>query len=250
MMWKSSPIPTICSGIHCIEPSFCSINAFQPMSKYDVTVLRTSTLNIDIESWSDLERLDEKWWKNLIISDDQAETCLIITINDTSRWEKLKKNPHLSMKTCTVFNPLFLCKNDKLSSWMIFHCNPSSSLKLCQIPSTTYHSVVGNVTYKIIPSILFLHPSLRSNTSLPPTLFRPSCRFKICVLLVKMTFSRSQFRHWHGKQKLNLSSFRGTNMPCVTRPTNVLLCLVLIFCTGLNLVSYTFCTGNLGSFSF
>ncbi len=22
-LWKSSPIPTICSGIHCIEPSFC-----------------------------------------------------------------------------------------------------------------------------------------------------------------------------------------------------------------------------------
>jgi hypothetical protein len=34
--------------------------------------------------WSDLERLGEKWWKSLIISDNQAETCLIITINDTS----------------------------------------------------------------------------------------------------------------------------------------------------------------------
>jgi hypothetical protein len=31
-MWKSSPIPTICLGIHCIEPSFCYTNAFQSLS--------------------------------------------------------------------------------------------------------------------------------------------------------------------------------------------------------------------------
>jgi hypothetical protein len=36
------------------------------------------------ESWSELERLGEKWWKGLIISDNQAETCLIVTNNDTS----------------------------------------------------------------------------------------------------------------------------------------------------------------------
>ncbi len=36
------------------------------------------------ESWADLERLGEKWWKSLIVSDNQAETCLIITINNTS----------------------------------------------------------------------------------------------------------------------------------------------------------------------
>jgi hypothetical protein len=36
------------------------------------------------ESWADLDRLGERWWKSLIISDNQAETCLIITINDTS----------------------------------------------------------------------------------------------------------------------------------------------------------------------
>ncbi len=41
------PIPTIvtiCSGIHCIEPSFCCANAFQPASKYDVAVRRASTV--------------------------------------------------------------------------------------------------------------------------------------------------------------------------------------------------------------
>jgi hypothetical protein len=32
----------------------------------------------------ELRRLGEKWWKSLIISDNQDETCLIITINDTS----------------------------------------------------------------------------------------------------------------------------------------------------------------------
>jgi hypothetical protein len=31
-----------------------------------------------------MERWGEKWWKGLIISDNQAQTCLIITINDTS----------------------------------------------------------------------------------------------------------------------------------------------------------------------
>ena len=36
------------------------------------------------ESWTELERLGEKWWKSLIISDNQTEICLIITINDTS----------------------------------------------------------------------------------------------------------------------------------------------------------------------
>ncbi len=36
------------------------------------------------ESWSELKRLGEKWWKSLIISDNQVETYLIITINDTS----------------------------------------------------------------------------------------------------------------------------------------------------------------------
>jgi hypothetical protein len=40
---KSSPIPTICSGIHWIEPSFCCANAFQAASKYDVVVRRAST---------------------------------------------------------------------------------------------------------------------------------------------------------------------------------------------------------------
>ena len=43
-LWKSSPIPTICSGIHCIEPSFCCANAFQPESKYDVAVRSASTV--------------------------------------------------------------------------------------------------------------------------------------------------------------------------------------------------------------
>jgi hypothetical protein len=36
------------------------------------------------ESWSELERLGETWWNDLIISDNQTETYLIITINDTS----------------------------------------------------------------------------------------------------------------------------------------------------------------------
>jgi hypothetical protein len=43
-LWKSSPIPTICSGIHCIEPSFYYANAFQTASKYDVAVHRTLTV--------------------------------------------------------------------------------------------------------------------------------------------------------------------------------------------------------------
>ncbi len=43
-LWKSPPIPTICSGIHCIEPSFCCANAFQPASKYDVAVRSASNV--------------------------------------------------------------------------------------------------------------------------------------------------------------------------------------------------------------
>ncbi len=31
-LWKSSPIPTICSRIHSIESSFCCANAFQSLS--------------------------------------------------------------------------------------------------------------------------------------------------------------------------------------------------------------------------
>ena len=41
-VWKSSPIATICFGIHCIDPSVCFENAFHTGSKYDVTVLTAS----------------------------------------------------------------------------------------------------------------------------------------------------------------------------------------------------------------
>jgi hypothetical protein len=43
-LWKSSPIATICFGIHCIDPSVCFENAFHTGSKYDVTV-RTASLS-------------------------------------------------------------------------------------------------------------------------------------------------------------------------------------------------------------
>ena len=35
---KSSPIATICFGIHCIDPSVCFENAFHTGSKYDVAL--------------------------------------------------------------------------------------------------------------------------------------------------------------------------------------------------------------------
>ncbi len=41
-LWKSSPIATICFGIHCIDPSVCFENAFHTGSKYDVAVRTTS----------------------------------------------------------------------------------------------------------------------------------------------------------------------------------------------------------------
>jgi len=53
---------------------------------------------------------------------------------------------------------------------------------------------------------------------LPPTLSRPSCRFKRCVLPVKIAFSWSQVRHWHGQQKLYLSTFRDSSLPYVFVP--------------------------------
>ncbi len=157
-LWKSSPIPTICSGIHCIQWTIFLLCKFIPTtSKCDVVVRRESTVfpwvrlkvgsfgfsdpvrrvrcgglvSTDCvrwwlwcvflcvttvfvstlsryvlktrisrkasftlffcfegfwsgESWEQLERLGEKWWKILIFSDNQAETCLIVTINDAS----------------------------------------------------------------------------------------------------------------------------------------------------------------------
>ena len=132
----------------------------------------------------------------------------------------------------------------------ICHCIPSCSLNLCPMPSKTYHSVAGNVTYKAIPSLLLPHPPSGSFVSLPPTLSRPSCWFKRCVLWVEIAFSWSQVRHRHGSQKLHLSAFRDSSLPCCIQPKKVLLWMVLIFCTRQNLAWYNFCTGNFGSFSF
>ena len=124
----------------------------------------------------------------------------------------------------------------------------SCSLGLRQMAAKIYHSAARNKAYKAIPSLLLPRPLRRSNTSLPPTLSRPSCRFKRCVLHVKISFCWSQVRHSHGQQKLHLSSFRDSNMPCVMKTKHVLLSLVLFFCTRPNLVSYTFSTDSFSCF--
>ncbi len=50
-LWKSSPIPTICSGIHYIDPSFYCANTFQTTSKYDV-VVQSRQGNSSKHTWS------------------------------------------------------------------------------------------------------------------------------------------------------------------------------------------------------
>ena len=133
------------------------------------------------------------------------------------RWEKLNRVPHLSVKSCTLFNLFFL---SNMTNWHQerFFTVSSPAPSTCVVPSKTYHSVAGNVVYKDIPSLLLPHPLRRSNTSLPPTLSRPSCRFKRCILHVKISFCWSQVRHSHGQQKLYLSTFRDSNIPCVMKP--------------------------------
>ncbi len=60
--------------------------------------------------------------------------------------------------------------------WTICHCIPSCSLNLRQMPSKTYHSVEGNVTYKVMPSLLMSRQPHHNHTSnrlpLLPPLFR------------------------------------------------------------------------------
>ena len=65
----------------------------------------------------------------------------------------------MSETKCSTFNRFLLCKYDKLSERLIFHCIHSSSLTLSQNPSKTYHYVSWNVVYKTIVTIrsLFLH---------------------------------------------------------------------------------------------
>ncbi len=70
------------SSIYCFPLSQIKVGIF-------VLLLLSDVLGVEVfllsgESWTDLERLGEKWWKSLIISDNQVETFLIITINDTS----------------------------------------------------------------------------------------------------------------------------------------------------------------------
>ena len=127
---------------------------------------------------------------------------------------------------------------------------PSSSLNLRQIPSKMYHSVAGNVAYKAIPSLLLPHPPRGSYASLPPTLSRPSCRVKGCVLSVKISFSWSPSDIDTVNRKCTFRHFGIAACRPSRSRKKVLLYLVLIFCTRPNLAPYTFCTGNLGPFFF
>ncbi len=103
-MWKYSPIPTICSEIHCIEPSFCCARARFRLVVF-VLVFLSDVLGVEVFlstptvssfltlffCWNPTSGTTKSRWswersgiKGLIISDNQAETCLIITINDIS----------------------------------------------------------------------------------------------------------------------------------------------------------------------
>ena len=77
---------------------------------------------------------------------------------------------------CHKFNPLFLWNLNKLSDRFNLHWLHSFSLKFCQNPSKTNHSVTRNVSYKVISSLLLPRPPHRSHTCLPVTLSRPSSR--------------------------------------------------------------------------
>jgi hypothetical protein len=58
----------------------------------------------------------------------------------------------MSETKCSTINGFLLCRHDKLSERLTFHCIHSCSLTLRQNPFKTYHSVARNVTYKFIPS--------------------------------------------------------------------------------------------------
>ena len=68
-LWKSSPITTICLGIHVNYPSVCCKNVFQTGSKYEPS--------------SELEILGETWWnpwlsliiKNFFVNDYRSLDC-------------------------------------------------------------------------------------------------------------------------------------------------------------------------------
>ncbi len=83
-LWKFSPIPTICSGIHCIEPSFYFTNTFQTTSKYDVVVQRVSTVFPWVRSTHQVGRLGclNEWflittWKQSVWSTRIGRITLI-----------------------------------------------------------------------------------------------------------------------------------------------------------------------------
>ena len=56
---------------------------------------------------------------------------------------------------------------------------PAPSTYLPRMPFKTYHSVAGNVAYKVMLSLLLPHPPRGSYASLPPTFSRPSCIFLV-----------------------------------------------------------------------
>ncbi len=92
--WKFSPIPTSCSGIHCIEPSFCCTNAWQSTSKYDVDVHSEIIdcfcpwvrLGIPIDSGMDLSiRIDKL---RMFINKTLSTQSLINQLNISTRVEQ------------------------------------------------------------------------------------------------------------------------------------------------------------------
>jgi hypothetical protein len=90
--------------------------------------------------------------------------------------ENVKISYRLERKACTDLNSFGLCKMTICHFERFF----TVSLLIPQLVSDTLQnvpgdSVVGNVAYKTIPSLLLSHPPRGSNTSLPPTLSRPSC---------------------------------------------------------------------------
>ncbi len=81
--WKASFSPFFLVGRTSIEELGSKVESGGNFEDY-IRFLSCHPTVWSGESWSDLERLGEKWWKSLIISDNQTETWLIITINDTS----------------------------------------------------------------------------------------------------------------------------------------------------------------------
>jgi hypothetical protein len=105
------------------------------------------------QTWKGWERSGEK---GLIINDNQDETCLIITINDTS----IRDLPLIITISDT-------CKNQPK------RLDSDNTINLSSLIVSL--AVTGNVAYKAILSLLLPHPPHGSYASLPPTLSRPSC---------------------------------------------------------------------------